>query len=131
MSTPTSDEELPILSPEVEQQALMAFAAAYLQPLSLEQLHEAVDRLAGPGAAQAAIMQCRRRAAESARCWQELLDEAAQRDPEGAAAAQERARRILNKLGIRAGSAGAQSICIDPPLPGDVEDRSRSWRQPM
>jgi hypothetical protein len=61
-------DQLPELDPEVERFALLNCATQALNAMSTDQMRAAVDQIAGPGAAEAALDQ-RRRQARDAMAW--------------------------------------------------------------
>ncbi|MEU8252335.1 hypothetical protein [Nonomuraea sp. NPDC048916] len=95
MTPQSPQEELPRLLPEVEQQALIGYVSELLTALPLDELHAAIDRLAGPGAAAAVVLERRRRALDSQRWLQAQREEWVRRDPEAVARAEDWARRLL------------------------------------
>ncbi|MBG0831592.1 hypothetical protein HS041_28060 [Planomonospora sp. ID67723] len=98
MSSPTPEEDLPVLLPEVEQQALLTYVTNLLSRMPLEQVHQAIDSFTEPGRAAAVVLQRRRQAAAARQHIAELMEDSRRRDPEGVARAEEQVRRSLETI---------------------------------
>lgn len=86
------------LSPETERKALRDHLTEVLRAMTRQELREVVDRLSGPGTADAVLSERRRQADEAHRMLQRLRDERYRDDPEGAAQAEARVRRTMERI---------------------------------
>jgi hypothetical protein len=74
-------EQLPELDPEVERFALPNCATQALNAMSTDQMRVAIDQIAGPGSAEAALDQRRRKARDALAWLDNQRTEALHNDP--------------------------------------------------
>ncbi|MEU4234425.1 hypothetical protein AB0F17_59985 [Nonomuraea sp. NPDC026600] len=98
MTIERSHDQARELSLEAERKALQDHLTEALRPMTRQELREVVDRLCGPGTADAVLTERRRQAEEAHRMVQRLWDERYRDDPTGAARAEARVRRTRERI---------------------------------
>ncbi|GAA2812777.1 hypothetical protein GCM10020219_101890 [Nonomuraea dietziae] len=86
------------LSPETERNALWDHLTEASRAMTRQELREVVDRLCGPGTADAVLAERRRQADEAHRMLHRLREERYRDDPQGAARAEARVRRTEERI---------------------------------
>ncbi|GAA3123577.1 hypothetical protein [Nonomuraea salmonea] len=89
------------LHSDTQKEALLGHLSEALRVMPLQKLWEVVDVLCGPGTADAVLAERRRQADEAHRMVQRLWHERYRDDPEGAAEAEARVRRSMERITAR------------------------------